>query len=550
MLLVGSAVVADGARFEEFTLPSLERVLDPVDVVLSSTGDTRGIAAVYNDFVRQARSTRDCEALVLLHDDVEIVDANFRAKILAAVGEDGVGVVGAVGGADLRSVAWWEARRTAGRVFETRKPIELGPPRADVDVVDGLLLAISPRAFEVLMFDEQACPRFHGYDVDYCLQARAAGLRVTVRPIGILHRTKGGYGDTTAFDEAADALAAKWSTFIRPATPLQKARGIPRRVRVSVRKQGGRVKRILRPPRPVATSMAETVAAEAETRAGDEPRGGACLACGEPVFPTAHRPLNGPQALVCEACGSGITWPPPEREVEGDGLWAERYGNARLASRAIWFSEGRKRVEWMQLYLPEGCLLEIGCGTGEFIKVAEQEGYDVFGIEPSEWAAQHARALDLPVETGFLSDWIARYQGLRPDGVCLWHVLEHVPAPLAFLQEIVATLAPGGYVFLEVPNFASSAAARLGMAWDGAQPADHFAHYTPSGLSRLLSRAGLEQVQLLPTSRRIYESGPSWRRERNASLLERHDWPPLDLLRGVARSPDAVAGRSSWRRLP
>src|SRR5258708_7784275 len=129
MLFVGSPIVADGTRFKEITLPSLERVLDQDDVVLSATGDTRGIAAVYNDFVREARSRSDCEALVLLHDDVEIVDANFRAKVLAAVGEDGVGVVGTIGGADLRSVAWWEARRTAGRVFETRKSIDLGHPR-------------------------------------------------------------------------------------------------------------------------------------------------------------------------------------------------------------------------------------------------------------------------------------------------------------------------------------------------------------------------------------------------------------------------------------
>ena len=50
-------------------------------------GDARGIAAVYNDFVREARARSGCEALVLLHDDVEIVDSNFRAKILAAVRE-------------------------------------------------------------------------------------------------------------------------------------------------------------------------------------------------------------------------------------------------------------------------------------------------------------------------------------------------------------------------------------------------------------------------------------------------------------------------------
>jgi SAM-dependent methyltransferase len=541
MILVGSAVVADGVRFKEITLPSLERVLDRDDVVLTTTGDTRGIAAVYNDFVREARARPDCEALVLLHDDVEVIDANFRAKVLAAVAEDDVGVVGVIGGADLCSTEWWGARRRSGQVFETRGSVEVGPPRADVDVVDGLFLAVSPRAFRALHFDETTCPQFHGYDVDYCLQARAAGLRVVVRPVELLHRTKGGYGDKTAFNDAGDAITAKWGTWIRPATGLEQARKLPATVRAGVRYRVRRVKRLAHAARSTGQSIIVTATGGDKRTFGAElPGDPQCLACGEPLAPELFR-LEQTKAVVCAACGSGLTWPPPEREVESEGLWLERYGNSRIARRDNWFSEARKRVEWMQLYLPDGCLLELGCGTGEFSKVAQDEGYDVYGVEPSEWAARHARALDLPVETGFLSDWTARYPGLRPDAACLWHVLEHLPEPLAFLNELGGTLKPGGYLFLEVPNFASSAAARLGMTWDCAQPSDHFMHYSPKGLGRLLERAGFQSVQLLPISWRIYLSSPSWRAGRSAALLARHDWPPLDLLRAVARTRPGAA---------
>jgi SAM-dependent methyltransferase len=544
MLLVGSPVVADGVRFKEITLPSLERVLDADDAVLSSTGDIRGIAAVYNDFVLQARARPDCEALVLLHDDVEIVDPNFRGKVLGAVGEADVGVVGVVGGADLCSAEWWGARRRAGRVFETRGSIEVGPPRADVDVVDGLFLAVSPRAFGALRFDEDTCPRFHGYDVDYCLQARAAGLRVVVRPIDLLHRTKGGYGDKAAFNDAAAALTEKWSTRIRPATPAERARALPATVRSSARYRVRRLKQLAHAARSATRSVIGSPARESQPSALAVPSDARCLACGEPLAPERFRAPADPQAVVCDACGSGLTWPPPAREVESDGLWVERYGDSRLARRDNWFSEARTRLEWIKLYLPEGCLLEVGCGTGEFTKVAEDEGYDAYGVEPSEWAASHARALDVAVDTGFLSDWIARHPGLHPDGICLWHVLEHSPDPLAFLKEIVSVLQPGGHLFLEVPNFGSSAAARLGMTWDCAQPGDHFVHYTPEGLGRLLDRAGFSQVQLLPISWRIYLSDSAWRARRNAALLGREDWPPLDLLRGVARVPGAVSDRA------
>jgi len=66
---------------------------------------------------------------------------------------------------------------TAGRVFESRHLQDLGVPHADVDVVDGLFLALAPPAFERLSVDE-GLAFFHGYDIDLCLQARQSGLRV------------------------------------------------------------------------------------------------------------------------------------------------------------------------------------------------------------------------------------------------------------------------------------------------------------------------------------------------------------------------------------
>lgn len=512
MILVGSSVRASDSPFGDVLAPSLSRVLGSEDVVVTSPGDVRGIAAVYNDFVREARSRDDCDALVLLHDDVEIVDPNFRAKVLAAVGEESVGVVGVIGGAGLRSIAWWDARHTAGRVFESRRPMDLGPPRADVDVVDGLLLVLSRRAFRQLSFDEVACPRFHGYDVDYCLQARAAGLRVTVRPIEVLHRTKGGFGDTAAFDTTSRAIGAKWSAYIRPAAPMERAQGEYVRSRRSVRRVMIGVYRRLRGrrrtspvTRPTSTPPGSVGGSPAEL-----PLAQTCLACGATLPADSHHATERTWVIVCSACGTGLTSPRPSRAVEGEGHWTERYGDGRLARRPVWFSEARKRGEWVQLFIPDGCLLEVGCGTGEFIKTAEDLGYTVYGCEPSAWAVDHALSLGVPVEAGFLSDWILRYPGLRPDAVCLWHVLEHAPEPLSLLKDVLSVVRPGGCLFLEVPNFASSGATRLGDKWDGAQPTDHFVQYTPEGLGTLLRRAGFEAVQLLPMSRRLYESEQNW----------------------------------------
>lgn len=104
-------------------------------------------------------------------------------------------------------------------------------------------------------------------------------------------------------------------------------------------------------------------------------------------------------------------------------------------------------------HLPEGSqLLEIGCGNGFFLKrLKSQLGLNPLGIELNTEAANAAREQGLDVLEMRLSDLAAR-QATPFDAVCAFQVLEHVPAPLTFLQEALALLKPGGLLLLAVPN--------------------------------------------------------------------------------------------------
>lgn len=215
MIVYGTCVGGAGERYESITLPSIRRVAATDDVVLRRPGDA-GIAVVYNAFIAEALALPDLEALVLLHDDVEIIDPSFRAKVLSYVAANAAGVIGVVGGAGLHGLAWWTAERTVGRVFETRRPIDFGARRGEVDAVDGLLMVIAPAALRQVAFDERSFPRFHGYDVDYCLAVRKAALNVRVAPLDVVHRTKTGYGAKDEFDRADRILRDKWPQYVRP----------------------------------------------------------------------------------------------------------------------------------------------------------------------------------------------------------------------------------------------------------------------------------------------------------------------------------------------
>jgi GT2 family glycosyltransferase len=151
----------------------------------------------------------DLEALVLLHEDTEIVDPAFCARVREALADPRVGVAGAVGANEVRSLSWWEGPRF-GRVVEPRWRLDYGGGRHDVQAVDGLLLVLSPWTVRNLRFDETAYAGFHGYDVDLCFQIRAAGRRVIVDELDVVHHTRGGFGDKDAFLAADRVWRRKW----------------------------------------------------------------------------------------------------------------------------------------------------------------------------------------------------------------------------------------------------------------------------------------------------------------------------------------------------
>ena len=241
--------------------------------------------------------------------------------------------------------------------------------------------------------------------------------------------------------------------------------------------------------------------------------------------------------MPCPRCGSKTVWPPPSHQVESDGIWVGQYGGQRLARRPVWFAEARQRLDWILLRQPDGVLVEVGAGTGEFAKVALDAGFDTYAVEPSLWAAHQAQGLGVRVHAGTLEEWAHTHAGLHADVVAMWHVLEHTPDPHGLMGAVAAVTRPGGLVVLEVPNGASSECERLGVQWDGTQPDDHVILFSPEGLRLLTESVGLEVVELMEIPDRLYSGGDSWRRRRNTALVEGYAWPPKDLLRMVARRP-------------
>jgi hypothetical protein len=204
--------------------PGIRRAAEPDSEVfeLASIGS---LARCYNALLDRARACDELEALVLVHQDAEIVDTHFCQEIRGALSKPDVGVVGCVGAIGVRSIAWWEASVTLASFINRYEEHGGGdlrsfswtwddaPPYArtgEVETLDGFVLVLSPWAVRNVRFDE-SLGRIHGYDLDFCLQVRAAGRRVVTADFrAIHHRALEMVPDRDDWIDAYVRVAAKW----------------------------------------------------------------------------------------------------------------------------------------------------------------------------------------------------------------------------------------------------------------------------------------------------------------------------------------------------
>ncbi len=139
-----------------------------------------------------------------------------------------------------------------------------------------------------------------------------------------------------------------------------------------------------------------------------------------------------------------------------------------------------------------GTLLEVGCGSGEFLARMRQFGWVVEGVDPDPRAVQQAAALGLAVYESDL--WQRAYADNRFDAIVLSHVIEHVPDPEALMRECWRILKPGGRMVIVTPNIQSWGHARFGADWRGLEPPRHLQIFSIAALRTLCERAGFGRV--------------------------------------------------------
>ena len=260
-------------QFRRCAEPGIRRSAeaDSVRYELPSIGS---IAESYNATLDRAAERDDLEALVLVHQDAEIVDTDLCAKVRETLRDPAVGLVGCVGAIDVRSIAWWEGSVTlasfvnryeghgGGDLASFSWTWDDAPPwtkTGEVETLDGFVLVFSPWAVRTIRFDP-SLSRFHGYDLDYSLQVREAGRKVVTADFrAIHHREIQMLPDPEEWIEAHINVAEKWDGRM---PPIGSAPGTWRERALRAEAE-----------RDVAASMAHTKLVELDARARQLRRG-------------------------------------------------------------------------------------------------------------------------------------------------------------------------------------------------------------------------------------------------------------------------------------
>jgi 2-polyprenyl-3-methyl-5-hydroxy-6-metoxy-1,4-benzoquinol methylase len=141
----------------------------------------------------------------------------------------------------------------------------------------------------------------------------------------------------------------------------------------------------------------------------------------------------------------------------------------------------------------KGRILDIGAGTGEFLSVAKQNGWETIGLEPSQKAKQIA------INKGIsFVDHLSELENHSFDLITMWHVLEHVPDLEHQIKELKRLLKPTGSLVIAVPNFKSFDAQHYANFWAAYDVPIHFWHFSKTAIQKLFHKEQMELVEILP----------------------------------------------------
>ncbi|MFN7992063.1 MAG: class I SAM-dependent methyltransferase [Bryobacteraceae bacterium] len=237
----------------------------------------------------------------------------------------------------------------------------------------------------------------------------------------------------------------------------------------------------------------------------------ACLVCGDSgirrlftatdrLYATTDREF---EVVACTNCGLiRLTPQPPPEELSR--YYPSNYWFSPDASLAARLEEAYRRVvlrdhvRFVSRAVVDsgetGPVLDVGCGGGLFPRMLRERGFTAIGLDAAQDAAAVAwRTNGVPVSCGHLDR--APLRAGTCAAVTMFHVLEHLYDPRAYLEAARLLLRPNGRLIAQVPNAGSWQFRLLGPRWNGVDVPRHLIDFRSRDLEKVMSAAGFTVVR-------------------------------------------------------
>ncbi len=209
----------------------------------------------------------------------------------------------------------------------------------------------------------------------------------------------------------------------------------------------------------------------------------------------------------CPACGLVTTYPYPSNSSieehykkkfdKGNYQILREYSEQYNAIYQDYAKRLKNKMELSGLKYRGAKILDIGCFTGDFLKLLYDQGADVYGEELQSEAVKIAnQKLPGRIYEPEASD--NKLQMIKFDAVCLVGLVEHVLKPQEVLHRSMAFLKPGGILMIQTPNSASWIAKLMGKYWPPYAPVEHIHLFSRKSLEKVLRQNDFEDISFFP----------------------------------------------------